>query len=170
MGRKWNPDACLYKGKKEWVQKWEIQFDWRLQKTPDFRKFPFHFSSLHFRYTNFVCIINCIQNYPTMRELPDRVTEQIPRSTISRWNLGMLCPFTPGNVNPENIHWTWKCTFLYKKLCIVICVFNIVGWLPNQICIPIFRVEGQTNTIFSFEFPTPSLCVPCKSGGGNARF
>ena len=63
-----------------------------------------------------------------------------------------------------------KCTFLYKKLCIVICVFNIVGWLPNQICIPIFRVEGQTNTIFSFEFPTPSLCVPCKSGGGNARF
>ena len=26
--------------------------------------------------------------------------------------------------------------------------------------IPVFHVEGQTNTILKFEFSTPSLCVP----------
>ena len=58
--------------------------------------------------------------------------------------------------NPASFFVVWK-----GELCNIggVCVFNIVVWLPNQICIPVFRVEGQTNTIFSFEFSTPYLCV-----------
>ena len=33
-------------------------------------------------------------------------------------------------------------------------------------CSPVFRVEGQTNTIFNFfEFSTPSLCAPSSGSG-----
>ena len=38
--------------------------------------------------------------------------------------------------------------------------FSTPKLLRNFICIPLIRAEGQTNTIFSFEFLTPYLCVP----------